>query len=103
MGNRLGLTGADAKQLGLMYGCADKINWKLCPTNKCTTDECVCHQSTHNVRNGLFPIIKSTDKDGCSRCIVHCADTGSHHCGCPFGCDAITDGGKTKCVKSGTD
>merc|ERR1719277_590100 len=103
MGNRLGLSAADTKQVGLMYGCADSVNWKLCPTDTCTTDECICHQSQHDVRKGLFPIIKSTDANKCNRCVVHCADTGSRNCGCPAGCDPVQEGKLTKCVVSGTD
>jgi len=106
MGNRLGLTGFDAKQLGFMYGCATDIDWKLCPRakdgNGCSTEPCVCLQDT----DGVFPVIKAT-VDGCHRCVRICSDDGSSDCGCPAECRAeevvvADEANKMRCVMPDT-
>merc|ERR1712154_3770 len=85
MGNRMGLTGADARQGGKMYGCADAGSFKLCPlTNStCETGNCICHSPYHKIQT-----------NNCSRCMPRCSDMNAkkltmepeHGCFCPVHC-----------------
>lgn len=91
MGNRMGLTGADAKQVATMYGCGDSVNFKTCTTNpkKSTYGNCLCHKDLADTTKEPA-IVKVTDSDGGHRCMAQCGDhPSSYHkgsCGCPQGC-----------------
>jgi len=66
MGNRLGLTHADAVQVAQMYGCANPQDFALCAgSDGCTKGACICHQTGEQ-------IIKVTTSDGCHRCGKSC-------------------------------
>lgn len=86
MGNGMGLTLQDARQVGKMYGCLDEIDdFKVCTNDpgKCTKDECVCHQDPAE----STPVMKAQDGD-CFRCLKQCPDSpyGSPSaCACPEG------------------
>ncbi|CAE7238724.1 MEP1B, partial [Symbiodinium sp. CCMP2456] len=87
MGNRMGLTHQDARQVGSMYGCLEEIDhFKLCTPDPegCTMEDCGCHQEA----SALDEIIKTTDAQGCNRCLKMCpmhpyGTSGA--CGCPEG------------------
>ncbi|CAE7359070.1 nas-28 [Symbiodinium natans] len=87
MGNRMGLTHQDARQVGSMYGCLDEIDhFKLCTTHPegCTIEDCGCHQDA----SALDEVIKTTDDQGCNRCQNKCPSYPygtSGACGCPVG------------------
>eukprot|EP00928_Gymnodinium_smaydae_P027098 TRINITY_DN2106_c0_g1_i4.p1 TRINITY_DN2106_c0_g1~~TRINITY_DN2106_c0_g1_i4.p1 ORF type:complete len:429 (-),score=60.35 TRINITY_DN2106_c0_g1_i4:144-1430(-) len=93
MGNRMGLTQADAQQVAKMYGCLGREKkFKLCTEKPdgCTSEDCVCHQGS-----GRIKVV-----DGkCNRCAKQCpnAPYGSPEaCGCPAGCS------KSSFTNSGT-
>lgn len=100
MGNRMGLTHADAKQVAQAYGCLDQLtHFKLCTekSDSCTTESCKC-LGTDVIK------IKTTNAHGaeCYRCASQCpaAPYGtSGSCGCPEGCtkDCFTSGGTEYC------
>ena len=87
MGNRMGLTHQDARQVGSMYDCLAEIDdFKLCTPDAdgCTTEDCGCHQDA----SALDEIIKTTDDQGCNRCLKKCPAYNygtSGPCGCPEG------------------
>jgi len=63
MGNRMGLTRADARQVAKAYGCLGTLpDFRLCSNmaDGCTTEDCVCHSG-----------IKVTD-GSCKRCSKRC-------------------------------
>lgn len=84
MGNRMGLTQADAVQVAKMYKCeGQQKKFKLCPLNPkaCMKEDCVCSQGSG--------FLKTID-GGCNRCVPSCTDIPqmfdpSKPCGCPAG------------------
>jgi hypothetical protein len=101
LGNRIGLTDADANQVGRMYGCEDTIN-KLCThrphiggveEEPCTTNEdCSCHlhEYTKGIRNTFKVEEKTEDGQTCWACRDMCplygkwgACTMKQNCICP--------------------
>jgi hypothetical protein len=82
MGNRMGLTHADALQTARMYGCEDQLkHFKLCTEKPdgCTKEACSCGPSTK--------LTKIQDGE-CFRCMEECpkAPTGTTGaCGCSAG------------------
>jgi len=95
MGNRMGLAHSDVVQLASMYGCSQHLD-TVCPSDECIQHECVCHQTA-----GDSPIIKQM-RDGCSRCVEQCPDSGGSDCACPIGCTVLSRDGLTYCVTEGT-
>lgn len=96
MGNRMGLTHADAVQVAKMYGCAAPQDFKLCEgTSGCTKGACICHQNPAKKE-----IIKTTSSDGCNRCESKCPTYPSgtpSECGCASGYEkgSFSSGGGT--------
>lgn len=93
MGNRMGLTGQDAKQVATMYGCGDSVNFKTCTTNpkKSTYGNCVCHTDLVDFSKPRdTKILKITDDYGGQRCQPQCGDYPNNYrpgsCACPQGC-----------------
>jgi len=88
MGNRMGLTHADAMQVGTMYGCSDEIDgFRVCTNDPagCTEEDCTCHQSPGEV----LGIIKVEDEaTGCKRCLPRCPD---YPDGSPSMCTCLAD------------
>eukprot|EP00927_Polykrikos_kofoidii_P055918 TRINITY_DN50103_c0_g1_i1.p1 TRINITY_DN50103_c0_g1~~TRINITY_DN50103_c0_g1_i1.p1 ORF type:complete len:513 (-),score=83.34 TRINITY_DN50103_c0_g1_i1:77-1561(-) len=113
MGNRMGLTRADAIQLGKMYGCESKVpNFELCSSDGgCSSNpKCKCHQDP---KEGSGKVIKINPQKDCFRCVTRCPNSigglfdGSPDCGgCPSGCavkTTVSDGTPYKsCIKDGT-
>jgi len=84
MGNRMGLTQADAWQLADTYGCSS-TSFKVCTRkmDSCLKEDCVCHQDPA----ATSPMIKVVDKNGCKWCQRACPDDGYCYkdCGCGVG------------------
>jgi len=52
MGNRMGLTHADAVQIAKTYGCARPKDFKVCAgSGGCTKGPCICHQVPTKQKN----------------------------------------------------
>lgn len=71
MGNRMGLSQVDARQVTHMYGCTVPAYFTLCAVSKgCAKHDCACHQS------GTSTIIKVTSSDNrtLTRMACGCAD-----------------------------
>jgi len=87
MGNRMGLSGADAKQVAKMYGCEDDVNFVTCTTNVdgCTAEDCICHSGS-----GDDIFIKAVVSETCKRCGQQCPDYPEGTTGGTFyiGCEA---------------
>jgi hypothetical protein len=99
MGNRMGLTNLDAKQVAAAYCGTDYTHedFKVCTNDadSCTAEECICHQDPRSDD----PIIK-VGEPGCHKCLQRCptAPYGtSGACGCPAGCStsSFESGGRT--------
>jgi len=109
MGNRMGLTRADADQVARMYGChGSQADFKLCSSreDECISEECICHQ----LPAGEAPMIKVEKNSGCFQCVKECMtpEPGAPgcspgFCGCPQGLtkqtlDASGGGVCHKCI-----
>lgn len=113
MGNRMGLTRADAIQLGKMYGCESNVpRFELCSSDGgCSSNpKCKCHQDP---KEGSVRVIKINPQKDCFRCVTRCPNSigglfdGSPDCGgCPSGCavkKTVSDGTPYKsCIKDGS-
>jgi len=94
MGQRMGMSHADAQQLGLMYHCTAK-KFLLCTNdlNKCTKEDCVCHHSDES-KGPLVKTFSGWPTADCKRCEKMCPDikTGTclPQCGCGSGYDRQT-------------
>jgi len=88
MGNRMGLTNLDAKQVAAAY-CSDDYthqDFKVCTNDpdSCTAEECICHQDPR----AEDPVLK-VGEPGCYKCLLRCPTApygSSASCGCPVGC-----------------
>lgn len=92
MGNRMGMTKADALQLGKMYGCEASVKkFNLCVQipkvgiATCTKGDCICHQDPQ--KPGEIIKVPAAGKTDCFQCVLKCPDwtPGRPDCG---GCGA---------------
>mmetsp|Transcript_63377 Transcript_63377/g.198395 ORF Transcript_63377/g.198395 Transcript_63377/m.198395 type:complete len:613 (+) Transcript_63377:72-1910(+) len=88
MGNRMGLTNADVRQVAKMYGCLSAVSdFKLCTNDKqgCTTESCVCHQQPSSGKE-IVKVVSGSCQQCLQRCPTYPTGTDST-CGCPEGYD----------------
>lgn len=83
MGQRMGLSYADALQLAQMYKCSKPADFAVCEgSDGCTKGPCTCHQT------GNSKTIKTISSDGCQRCERECPKgrwRARYPCGCADG------------------
>lgn len=75
MGQRMGLSKADAQQVANMYGCSSEAqNFKLCSNNidgEGTEGDCSCHRDPNPSSTRVFKAVEN----GRSWCAPHCLST----------------------------